>query len=915
VGFCVLFAATGLQAQTTTGRLMGEVLDDSGVPLPGVTVTIESDALLGGPRTEITDGAGEVVFLGLHPGIYKLRASLAGFPTQERSELKVSLGSATKITVEMPSGTFAGEIEVVAETPVIDPTQVNMQQIFDATYLKNAAIGSAGRGYQYVLLQAAGSDSSVESASNVSVFGSTSGENTFYIDGMDTTDPITSTWSHDINFDAIEEIQFQTAGYEAQYGRAIGGVVNMVTKSGGNQFSGTLDVRYRDDSFYESGDHYDADQLDAEMSNIALTLGGPIIRDKLWFFASYQKSDTKQTPTFSTNTWTFDGQYPFVKLSWQLNPSWRLVGRYSSDSATIDNANARIPNYIDADTMADRDQPGEVVAGELSAVLTDALLWNTVAGIQRSGLDQNPKLPADVLSHWSYATDVYTGNYDRQEMSDRDRDEFATDLTYFVDDLAGSHEFKGGFEYGKFMENRSTICLSGESDGDYGCDPGTYGINFWDHQRYEDFQHPYYMYINNTIPPQEFVGDMYSYFVQDAWRPMPNLTLKLGVRYDDITWKDNDGAERLWLDKLQPRIGFAYDITGDAKNLVRASWGRFMHPANSSVPSFLQTVEAGRYLYASCSYGAYRLGVGDMYLSPEECQAVAGQLGWDYWGVDPEGWDPSGWFGPFAGFATSPTEIDPGLRAPFAEEFIISYERALWDRSSIEVSWVAKETTDIIEDTCRGNFYDGPSEDADCEAFLIFNKPERKYTGGTVKFESRTLDWLTLIASYTYAHARGDADTRHYFWGDYDFYPWEWINLYGYTMQQRRHRVKLNGFVLLPYDFTIGFDAWWGDKFHYNTLDNEYPGAPAQTTVFAEPRGTRQGNTNYQLDLQLAKGFSTGPVRFELIATVINVFSTERPRDADDICEQLHGCANADFGGALEWQDPRRYEVGFRVEF
>jgi hypothetical protein len=921
VGVCALMVAGGLSAQSTTGRLIGEVYDEGGVALPGVTVTVQSEALLGGPRTEITDANGEFAFLGLAPGVYSLQASLAGFPTQDRAEIKVRLGSATKIDIEMPSGTFAGEIEVVAETPVIDPTQVNMQQVFDSTYLKNAAIGSANRGYQYVLLQAAGSDGSVESDSNVSVFGSTSGENTFYVDGMDTTDPITSTWSHDLNFDAIEEIQFQTAGYEAQYGRAIGGVVNLVTKSGGNTFSGTLDARYRDESFYESGDHYDANELDAMMLNVAATLGGPVIRDKLWFFASFQKSKTEQTPTFSTNTWTFDGEYPFLKLSWQVDPSWRVVAKYSSDSATIDNDNARITNYVDPDTMAWRDQPGEVISAELNAVLSDALLWNTVIGAQRSGLDRIPYQDNNVLSHWSYATDLYTQNEYRQDYSDRDRDELSTDLTWFVDDLGGSHEFKGGFEYGKAMENASTICLTGESDGDYGCDPGTYGINFYDHQRYEDFQHPYYMYIENTIPPQDFVGTIYSGFVQDAWRPVPNLTLKLGVRYDDITWQDNDGTERLWLDKIQPRLGFAWDITGDSRNVLRGSWGRFMHPANSSVPSFLQTAEAGRFYYASCTYGAYRRGVGDMYLTPEECQAVAAEQGWDYWGVDPEGWDPAGWIGPFSSAATSHTEIDPDLGATYADEWIIAYERALWDRSSIEISYVSKDTEDIIEDTCRGNFYDGPSEDADCEAFLIFNYPRRDYDGATVKFETRTLDWMTLIASYTYAHARGSADTRHYFWGDYDYYPWDYMNMYGYTMQQRRHRMKVNGFFLLPYDFTVGFDAWWSDKFHYNTLDDEYPGAPAGTTVFAEPRGTRQANTNYQLDLQFSKGFAAGPVRLELIATIINVLSTERPADADDICERVHGCSDpegdglVDLGAAIEWQDPRRYEIGFRIEF
>jgi len=244
-----ILIATAAMAQVTTGRLIGTITDQNAVPLPGVTVTVNSESLLGGQRSAVSDAAGEFSILGLPVGIYTVNASLPGFVTQERNEVKVPLGGAASVLITMPDGgTFEDEIEVTAETPVVDPTQVAMEQTFDAEYLQNAAIGSANRSYQNMLYQAAGSDDSSESAGNPSVFGSTSGENTYYIDGMDTTDPITSTFAANFNFDAIQEVQFQTAGFEAEYGRTIGGVVNLVTKSGGNQFSGTFDARYRNES-------------------------------------------------------------------------------------------------------------------------------------------------------------------------------------------------------------------------------------------------------------------------------------------------------------------------------------------------------------------------------------------------------------------------------------------------------------------------------------------------------------------------------------------------------------------------------------------------------------------------------------------------------------------------------------------
>jgi hypothetical protein len=920
--------ATGAMAQVTTGRLIGTVVDGDGVALPGATVRVNSDNLIGGERATVTDVNGEFRITGLPVGMYSVAVSLDGFVSQQISEVRVQLAGATPISVELPQGTFTEVVEVTAESPVIDTTQVSTEQIFDEDYLQNAAIGSGGRSYVNMLQQAAGADSAGEDGSNPSVFGSTSGENTFYIDGMDTTDPITSTWAAQMNFDVIQEVQLQSAGYEAEYGRTIGGVVNVLTKSGGNQFSGTFDLRFRNESFYESGDHYDASELKTQRWEAGATLGGPIARDKLWFFASYSQVDSDTTPSVNPyNTYMYEGKYPFAKLTWQPGQNWRVVGKYSGDPVTIKNDQANSSIRLDPDTMMNRDQGGFIAQAELNGVLSDSLMWNTIVGIKRSTLERIPVVGPDRTSHWArWSTGLITNVNTRQDYGDRNRDEFATDLTWFVDDFGGSHEFKFGYERGKFIEKDSTICATGSWEGEYGCAAGGTGGVFWDHHRYEDFQHPYYYYVTDNIPPETFEGDMNSFFAQDNWRPVPNLTIKAGLRWDDMVWSDNDGTERIWFDKLQPRIGFAWDITSDAKNVLRANWGRFMHPSNTSVPGFLTTSSGGRYQMVSCHYGGFRFGLYEgMLTTPEECQAWAADNGWDYM-TDPEGWDSAGWWGPVwsvgAGGAT--TEVDPNLQPTYADEYGISYERAVGRRSSIEIGYLKKETRDIIEDTCRGNFYDGPSIDADCGNFLVFNYPERDYQGLTVKFESRTYSWMTLLASYTYSKAEGNADTRHVFYGDWDSYPWDWTNMYGYTMQHRPHRVKLNGFFNVRGDWTFGFDFFWADKFRYNTLTSEEgPGIPGGVTWLAEPRGTREGNTFYNLDLQISKGFRIADrVRVVLIGSVINATSAEKPFDANDICEDLdHGCYldeiedYVEIGDAIDWSDPRRYELGFRIEF
>jgi len=152
----VIVASVPGWSQTTTGRLMGKTVDESGAVLPGVNVTISSPTLIGGAQMRITDDWGEFLFLSLGPGDYTVKAELSGFVTQERNSVEVPLGGAAAITIAMPMGAFAGEIEVVDETPVVDPTQINTGQIFRADYMLGSAIGSESRMYNTVINQTAG---------------------------------------------------------------------------------------------------------------------------------------------------------------------------------------------------------------------------------------------------------------------------------------------------------------------------------------------------------------------------------------------------------------------------------------------------------------------------------------------------------------------------------------------------------------------------------------------------------------------------------------------------------------------------------------------------------------------------------------------------------------------------------------
>jgi len=415
VSMLVFSVAAPIAAQTTTGRLIGRVVNEEGKALPGVSVTIASPALIGVDQTRATDPQGDFAFIGIAPGEYTAEAVLSGFITQERGSVKVPLGGAAAITIAMPSGTFTGEIVVIDETPVIDPTQVNTGQIFERGYMQNSAIGSASRDYMVVVNQTAGVTVVPWGDEPQSqVFGSTIGENAYFIDGVDTTDPTTGTATVKMNFDAIGEIQFQTGGFEAEYGRATGGILNLVTRSGGNQFSGTLDIRYRDESFQESGEHYDTSELDTSFQQHSFTLGGPILRDKVWFFASYERRSDDFTPIGSPTTREEKRRNYLAKITWQIDPSWRLTGKYSSAPSHTNNRSASRWRLPEATDFARDDSA--VFSGELSSVLSDSLLWNTTLGVYRFDIEVYPQSgDLQTIGPYHYDTRLSTHNYGNQQ--------------------------------------------------------------------------------------------------------------------------------------------------------------------------------------------------------------------------------------------------------------------------------------------------------------------------------------------------------------------------------------------------------------------------------------------------------------------------------------------------------------------
>jgi len=719
---------------------------------------------------------------------------------------------------------------------------------------------------------------------------------------------VTATWSVQLNYDSIAEVEMQTSGFEAQYGRATGGLVNVVTKSGGNQFNGTFDVRYRDDNFQEDGDHYDTTDLDSKFQDIAATLGGPIVRDNLWFFAAYESVLSENTPLNSPTTRSWDGYNWNAKLTWQAGASWRVIGKVTQSPADIDNDNASQFRTVEANAF--QKQGTDLYTGELNGVISDSLMWTTTVGAYRSIVDTVPQ-SGDLVtaSHYNWDTGISSENYSNQQYSERNRDDASTDLTWFVDDLAGSHEFKGGIQYSG-TEFSSANCSTGTTGG--ACEPGTVGYQYEDVTWFGPTT-PYFMWETSTAGEQNYTGTLWTAFLQDAWRVTPNLTLKLGVRQDRVKYDNNTGVQIADMSKFQPRVGLAWDITGNAKNVVRANWGIFMHPSALTLPNFVRAANEPSGRFYSCeTIVNYSWGVG--VTTPEECAAWAESVGFGY-NPGYDGTDPLGWvLHPGEVYGAEENGIDPNVKPTYAESLSVSYERQVGRRASLELTYVDKETKDIFEDTCNDNLPE-PQPDNSCLGYTLTNLQPlaRDYQGLMLKYETRTFNWLTVLASYTYSKSEGSLEYSQGNNPAFDAYPWHWENRYGYLSDHRQHRFKLNGFFNIKGDWTIGFDGFWSSAFTWELREDpgDNPDIP-YGEHFLEPRGSNEAFDAYNLDLQLSKGFTISRVRLVLIGSVYNAFSTEY---GTGVCYEVSGCGEFEPGDATRWRRPRSYEVGFRIEF
>ena len=351
IGLVLACTIVTAQAQANiTGSIKGTVIDDAGGFLPGATVVVAGQALGKTPRVTITDSEGAFTVQGLPVGVYSMTVTMIGYQPLEMVQIVVDPDNTQTFHIELREG-LSEKITVQAERPLVDTSNTSSKEVVDAAYVNKLPLIS--RRYQQILTLFPGvSNDEGFTVAQYHINGGRTTQNGFRLDGANVNDFVTGTFGLNVNQNSIERFELNTSGYQAEYGEHSGGIANIITKSGTNDFELLYSGFYRDDAFgselNEFTDLVNAADPDGNADNNnnprpetqqwqEIAFSGPFIENKVWFHSSFQYWQEDVGSVFSDSERTGDRYHGQFKTTWQVNPDNVFVVNFATDPSSFEN--------------------------------------------------------------------------------------------------------------------------------------------------------------------------------------------------------------------------------------------------------------------------------------------------------------------------------------------------------------------------------------------------------------------------------------------------------------------------------------------------------------------------------------------------------------------------------------------------
>lgn len=890
-------------AQFSTGGIRGFVRDESRAILPGATVEVAGPTLIGGVVSTTSDTQGLYRVDNLPVGVYTVTFTMTGFKTTRREGIRVEAGRTIELEQQLQIGSLEESVTVSGQSPVIDAVRAGTSTNFNRETLEN--IPSARTQYFDVVPYATGAtqtSGNVGSNSAFNIFGSDSYQNAIQYDGVDVGSPNFGGSYDWPNYDMMAELQIKSLGATAEQAGFQGGVINLVLKSGSNNYKGT-------GAFYGQYNALQSNNTPKEQfprftdyrNDLNYSFGGPILKDKLWgLYISehirWKRSDSIGVPADrpnKTRIWR-----PFVKLDARLGVNDNLSFHYNDcrDNWQYGASKTRPPETSSVEVGYDP----VITTGWTHTFGNSTLLEARAGGIYV----RKDYLPVSGDLTTPGRIDLATGNasVNRVEAAARDNQNkmsINVKLSTLVRDLIkGSHDFKFGVQTTPW--NSSTF-------------RGAYANN----QLFYDLAGaPYYVL---TQEPYALAGSMPTHgaFVQDDWTITDRLTLNLGLRYDYLnasipkveqlngqlnpTGKTFEGIDDLITFKTwSPRLGFALKATSSGTTVIKGHYGRYY---GKLISGGFQSLSPGNTQLRAFSYNAATRA----YDTP-------------FYTVNPK-----------ANFG-----VNPDLNNQYTDQFFVGVEQQLQSSFGVNASFVYKKEHDFVRMRDVGGTYapititdthNGRSQQltvfnlvspSSQSVFLVTNHDDlaQDYKSFVVEANKRFVQNWQMIASYQWQrnliYADGRLARQQFGFLNRNGYgrdPNDLINAYGRSSVDNTHGLRLTSTWQAPFGITAGLRYLFESGRPYARRINVRLQQGVRQ-VLAEPRGAFALPNNHQLGLRLDKAFFLGGerrLRFSL--DVINLLNVDTPIDIRNNSSQ------ALFGEPLNVVFPRRGQIGMRIDF
>ena len=914
----LVVCAGGAWAQTSTGGVRGFVKDDTGAVLVGVTVEASSPARIGGAAVEITDAQGLYTFENLPPGDYTVAYSLQGFSTVRREAIRVEVGRTMQLDIQLQVGNVEQSITVSGDAPVVDALHAGLTSNFNNELLAN--VPTIRLAYFDVITYAPSVKlNQVSNCVKFIVFGSSSDQNAYQYDGIEISATTNGgVWDYP-SPEMIQEVQVKAVGASAEYSGFQGGVINIVTKSGSNTLRGTGTFFMTPASLV--GNNTPNEQFPYTLAydqQATIEMGGPIARDKLWFYgmlpwARFMDYNPGVDSSFAGSPGK--GFKPFAKGTWKVSQNDNIEAMFSSDMWRFP-ANASRTNPIFTQTAEHMQTPKTVAR------------WNRIIGnatafeLKGGGIyirDNITPFSDDFVT--SGRTDLGTGfasaNANTASQFKQNRTTVDASLAHSASDfLKGSHDFKFGVQTMLATTQTNTLTMGDVYFTDLNTAP--YLAAFRD----------------PAVTGARF--RTFGTFVQDNWTVNERLTLNLGVRYDRIlgdipsmpsqvmlkglaggvtalssaTNIDYPAIEDVFaFNHIDPRVGFTLRLDRSGKTVFKTHYGRYHGKVTGGMIAALSP--------------------GSTPIDTRRWNPVTSRYDIPVTVVDPK-----------QNYA-----VDPNLRNQYTDQVYVGLERELIADMGVNLTFVYKKPQDLLRLNDVGGTYAPVSvvntfrnvnypltvynltNPASQRLFQVMNRTdltEQDFTSFVIQMSKRFSNAWQGQASYTWQDSKGYATGTLTGNGNEDFQnlspttafgrtPNEMINAFGPMPTNNTHAVKLSATYQAPYGLNFGTKFSYEAPRPIGRLITQRGLAQGNVTVLAEPRGAYDMPAVKDLQLRIDKDVALGGAqRIRLSMDIANIFNTGTVLSVRNNSSQT---GDANFGQTLSVVPPRRVLFGVRYEF